>query len=211
MYDYRITQSRCIECKQSTDHMVLWELVENDDRFGLRTVYSVHECCGCHMRSYWKILFDNKEKILQEEHYPSERMRVLPQYPKNILDKFPVDFRRVMVEVYSNLSMNSLRLCTMGARAMLDMLMTDMVGDQGVFKEKFDRMVAEDHITKKQRIILETALDLGHAAAHRGFCPSIEDLHAVLDMIESIINQTYVFPVTSQGMKDRTPPRPKKK
>jgi hypothetical protein len=112
-------------------------------------------------------------------------------------------------EVYSALHANNRRLATMGARALLDMAMTDKVKDVGQFNQKLDALEKEASISKKQREFLEAALDAGNAASHRGHCPTAKQLDQVMDIVENVIQQIYVLPNAAAELKKSTPPRKK--
>jgi hypothetical protein len=86
---------------------------------------------------------------------------------------------------------------------------TDKVTDVGRFDQKLDALEKE-FITKKQREFLEAALDVGHAASHRGHCPTAKQLDQVMDIVESILQQIYVLPNAATELKKSTPPRKKK-
>jgi len=56
----------------------------------------------------------------------------------------------------------------MGARALVDIFMTEHLGDIGGFQQKLDSLENEGYLSKVNRQVLEAALEAGHAAAHRG-------------------------------------------
>ena len=120
-----------------------------------------------------------------------------------------LDVPDLLTEIYSALHANNRRLATMGARTLLDMVMTDKVTDVGRFDQKLDALEKE-FVTTKQREFLEAALDVGNAASHRGHCPTAKQLDQVMDIVESILQQIYVLPNAAAELKKSTPPRKKK-
>ncbi len=54
--------------------------------------------------------------------------------------------------------------------------------------------------------ILEAALEAGHAAAHRGHNPTIEDVTLVLDIVENLI-QPLALKEKAEELRRRTPTR----
>jgi len=113
----------------------------------------------------------------------------------------------LLIEIYAALHANSRRLGAMGARALLDMTMTDTVKDCGGFNQKLDALEIESFISKKQRAFLDAALDAGNAASHRGHCPTARELNLVMDIVESIIAQIYILPDAAIQLQKSTPKR----
>jgi len=96
----------------------------------------------------------------------------------------------------------------MGARALLDMLIVDKVGDVGRFPEKMQKLESIGIISKKNREILKTALDAGNAAAHRGYVPTEKTENSVMDIVENLLEATYVLEEVATDLKKTIPPRP---
>jgi hypothetical protein len=99
----------------------------------------------------------------------------------------------------------------MGARAVLDRVIVDTIGDVGPFEQKLKKLEAERHISAKGREILDAALDAGNAAAHRGYAPTVKHVHSVMDIVENLVHSTYVLERVAAEIKKDTPPRPPKK
>ena len=49
-------------------------------------------------------------------------------------------------------------------------------------------------ISSHNREVLSAALDVGSAAAHRGRAPRIEEVNAVMDIVENLLHAVYVLP-----------------
>jgi hypothetical protein len=75
----------------------------------------------------------------------------------------------------------------MGLRAIVDLFINATIGDIGNFKVKLHKLVDDGYLSKKNRETLEVALDAGHAATHRAYNPSPDDLALVLDIMENLI------------------------
>jgi hypothetical protein len=116
-----------------------------------------------------------------------------------------------MDEVYRSLDADNSRLPMMGARTLVDMLMVDKVGDIGTFDEKLKKLEGMGVISPDNREVLSAALDVGHAAAHRGHAPNFDDVNAVMDIVENLLHAVYVLPDVAKGLKQTTPARPAKK
>ncbi|HEF4731761.1 hypothetical protein SB379_06870 [Burkholderia multivorans] len=64
--------------------------------------------------------------------------------------------------------------------------MIDNVGDNGGFAENLKKFYEHEHISKHQYEGLKTALNIGHAAIHRGHTPTQEQLVFVVDTLDVI-------------------------
>ncbi len=95
----------------------------------------------------------------------------------------------------------------MGARALLEHVMVSKVGDQGTFVKNLDKFQAEGFLSQRQREIIEPILEAGHAAIHRGFDPSEEDVATVIEVTESLVETTYVHTEKASKLKTRVPGR----
>ena len=66
-------------------------------------------------------------------------------------------------------------------------------------------------IGSKNRDVLAVALDAGSAAAHRGYQATADDVNAVMDIVENLLQAVYHLESLADRLKNTTPPRPKKK
>ena len=94
----------------------------------------------------------------------------------------------------------------MGARTIVDMYMNDTVGDIGGFAKKLNKLVSDGHLGKQDRDVLETALEAGHAAAHRGHLPSPAEISHVMDIVENLL-QKQALQRSAAALKKGTPAR----
>ncbi|MGB8371030.1 MAG: DUF4145 domain-containing protein [Limisphaerales bacterium] len=214
-----IIQAPCNGCGRKTDHEVLKTYVKtvSDDEEGnewRKTCYRMIECRGCHFISLERSVTsyeDQQGDAPQKEYYPPPISRREPSWIGEFVMNVPIelDLPDLLTEIYSALHANNRRLATMGARTLLDIVMTDKVTDVGRFDQKLDALEKE-FVTKKQREFLEAALDVGNAASHRGHCPTAKQLDQVMDIVENILQQIYVLPNAATELKKSTPPRKKK-
>jgi len=96
----------------------------------------------------------------------------------------------------------------MGARTLVDMVMLRTVGDRGDFATKLHALYVDGYIGSRGRDILNTALDAGSAAAHRGYRPDAEALKAVMDIVESLLESVFHLEGVARRLKKDIPPRP---
>jgi hypothetical protein len=211
-----IIQAPCNNCGRGTDHEVLKTHVQRayedeQHELWLKTTYRMIECRGCHFISLERTYTsyeDQQGDIPKKEYFPPPISRSQPSWIGEFVFNIPVgfDLYELLEEIYSALHADNRRLATMGARTLLDMVMTDKVTDVGRFDQKLDALEKE-FITKKQREFLEAALDIGNAASHRGHCPTAKQLDQVMDIVENVIQQIYVLPGAAAELKKSTPPR----
>ncbi len=176
---------------------------------GFTYSFEMLRCCGCQdvcvRRRAWfsECMPDEPPEVT---FFPPRFSRRRPAWAENL----PEDMQPLMDEVYVALQHGSARLAMMGARALVDMSMLKALGgDEGSFKQKLDGMVDGGHLGKNQREVLEAALDVGSAAAHRGHRPSDEDVSSVMDIVEHVIRSSMLREDVPR-LKKNTPPRPKK-
>ncbi len=97
----------------------------------------------------------------------------------------------------------------MGTRALIDTMLNNLVGDIGGFNQKLDQAVKNGLLTDKQKQTIEAAIDAGHAASHRGFRPTAEQVSDVLDIVEHTLIGSYILALTSSRLAAAVPPRAK--
>ncbi len=119
----------------------------------------------------------------------------------------PTNIREMLLEVRYALKKELNALSSMGLRSVIDMICTDQVGDIGGFSQKLQKLEHEKLITPKNRQIIETALEVGHASVHRGYFPPAKDLQAVMDIVDHFVRELYVLGRTSESLKVSTPNR----
>lgn len=204
-----VVKDHCNSCGGVTRHEVLaakkTEEADCDQRgneFLLASDnYEMLECRGCESVTLRHTSYFAGDTTVT--HYPPPVSRRLPGWTP----KLPEKIRGLLEEVYVALQNNSRRLAAMGARALLDSVMIDTVGDLGNFKEKLQAMEERGTISKVNRQTLEAALDAGSAAAHRGHRASSDEVNAVMDIVENLLQAVYHLPNLADRLKKVTPPR----
>jgi hypothetical protein len=149
-------------------------------------------------------------KLTHLSYNPPRTWRRPPEWLVQ-LDQIAPELKELLDEVYSAANDRQFRLLAMGVRAVVDTAMVQIVGDIGGFKKKLDQMVAKGHLTQRQSDILETVIDAGSAAAHRGFKPPQELLQEMLTTMETIVRDYYLTGPMLKAMKTLIPPRPPRK
>ncbi|MCW5322277.1 DUF4145 domain-containing protein [Verminephrobacter aporrectodeae subsp. tuberculatae] len=108
-------------------------------------------------------------------------------------------------EVYATLHADSRRLAMMGARAIIDVVITRTVGDQGSFSKGLDELKNKDLISKRDRDIIEAAVNAGSAAMHRGHQPTADDVNVVIDIVERMVHAE-ILEAKAKELAATTPP-----
>jgi hypothetical protein len=211
--DKESTRSHCNSCSRETKHLVLGlrkiEDSEEVEEYGTVTwwnKFELLECSGCEnvsMRHTSFFEFDDEPTVVI---YPPKLSRKRPPW----LGDIPPVMRSMLEQVYGAMDVGSRALAVMGARTVIDLLLTDKVGDAGTFGEKLDALVTKGIIGGQNRIFLEAALEAGNAAAHRGHEPVVADVEAVIDIVENVLHASYVLGHLAERLKKTTPARKKK-
>lgn len=201
-----VVRCHCNNCGRTTAHELISHrsVDEQDDDSGFwwTDTYDTLECRGCKsvcLRYGYEDAGGGEETAF----YPPPVSRRSPTWRWNL----PADMREMLDEIYRALHNDSSRLALMGARTLVDLLLTSQVGDVGSFKRKLVALQNKGVITAKHAEVLEAALDAGSAAAHRGFRPDTGDLNAVMDIVENLLQSIYHLEKLAIGLQKKTPAR----
>jgi len=209
-----ISKAHCNKCLQETKHFVVAERVNSgsesvDPRdpycrheVSWKTTYKMLECCGCENISLQRKFYFSEYDEIEEEYYPPQISRQLPKW----LNELPDEWCGLLKEVYLALHADSRRLALMGARTLIDLYMNEQLGDIGGFAQKIKKLELEGLISKPNKEILEAALDMGHAAAHRGHKARVNEVNQVIDIVENLL-QNCVLTTAAENLKSKTPQR----
>ncbi|MBV9587257.1 MAG: DUF4145 domain-containing protein [Alphaproteobacteria bacterium] len=157
---------------------------------------------------------DDWTDFLEIVAYPPRSARRKPQWMGRYSaeDRFiPDPVKELMKEIYIGLQNGSRRLVTMGTRAVLESIMVHKTGDHGKFNLNLDEFQKAGYLSVRQRNTVEAILEAGHATIHRGWAPSDDDVSALLDITESVIEATYLHEPRAKNIERGVPrqrPRP---
>ena len=209
-----IIKSHCNECGHETSHAIVYnECVTGADPqthpyeyvAQWSTTWQLLKCCGCQeislQKSDWFSEYQPDEQY-PPEYYPPRVARPKPRW----FEKLPDDYKALMSEIYKALQSDSRRLAMMGARCVIDLFIQNKVGDQGTFEKGMDSLGASGFISLQNEEFIKAAIEAGNACAHRAYNPPIEQMEAVMDIIENLI-QHDVLEASSMGLKSTTPKR----
>lgn len=210
--------SHCNECGHDTLHKVV-KLVSrsrdyDDDRYtiSVESNWRILQCGGCQevamSRTNWCSEDDPHDPSVPT-YFPPRVSRRKPEW----LTKHPElnDYLDLFEEIYAALHADSRRLAMMGARAVIDMAMTQMAGsDQGNFTVGLNALEADRRLTQEERQLIDAAFNAGSAAMHRGHKPAIEDVNTVIDIVERVVHAE-VLKKKARELAESTPKRPPRK
>ena len=161
------------------------------------------ECCGCEDICLQKVFDFSEWDGVDINYFPPQTSRAVP---KDWLNHLPEEMGDLLLEVYIALNADSRRLALMGARALVDLYMSEKLGDVGGFAKKLKKLEEEGFVSKVNKEYLEAALEAGHAAAHRGHEAKAAEVSHVMDIVENLL-QNYVLEKGAAALRAATPQR----
>ncbi|MBH2008933.1 MAG: DUF4145 domain-containing protein [Xanthomonadaceae bacterium] len=206
--------SHCNNCGRETKHDVFHKAERRrtyeDDQYSVDvgSTWKVIQCRGCEevslQRVDWCSEDDPRDGSNPPTYFPPRVSRRKPAW----IDRFelPSEYVGILDEVYAALHADSRRLAMMGARALIDAVIRRTVGDQDNFAKGLDELGIKYLISERDRGIIEAAIDVGHASAHRGYKPSSDDVNVVIDIVERMIHAE-ILAEQAQALKKITPQR----
>ncbi|MGU7854956.1 DUF4145 domain-containing protein [Burkholderia orbicola] len=205
----------CNGCSRETSHDVLNVVRQNiedaeDPSYPESYIYKTIQCRGCDGVQLYEIWdYPGGGDVTQ---YPPPMYRRSPKWLWQLSDFASPGggyFYSVIREIYVGLQNNQPHLVAMGVRAVLEHVMIDNVGDNGNFVKNLDKFYEKNHISKHQYEGLQTALNIGHAAIHRGHTPTHDQLVFVVDILEQLIQGIYVNSRQGKSAAEGIPERTK--
>lgn len=171
-----------------------------------KTDWLLTECKGCESKNLELVTYHSGENEVEREvsrkSIPGKPLRKVETW----IFKLEKDYIELMAEIYSSYNAENHRLTLMGLRTLIDMFILDNIGDAGTFKQKLIKLKEQHFINKVQLELLETSIEAGNAASHRGYKPSIEVLSSVIEIVEHLL-KTFVLSKDLTTIKDQIPKR----
>lgn len=198
----------CNQCRGKTSHHVVGDVEESirDDEteFSWSIRFEMLQCGGCQEVVLRRTYTFSEDPDVSVQFFPPEMSRVRPEWRYSL----PKDLRSLLDEIYRSLDSENLRLPMMGARTLIDMLITEKIGDVGNFKQKLVELERKGFLSSGNSETLYAALEVGNAAAHRGHAATLTEVNAVMDVVENLLQAVYVFPGITRRLREGTPSRP---
>lgn len=213
---YSVTRRFCNTCLGDRNHNVLAtreKRIEDDKYPDIVCIdtFQLLECCGCDticfgLEEFFSEAVTEDDPGTRVSRYPPPTKRRVPEWSREL----PKRFRDLLAEVYSACAFDARTLAAMGIRALIDEVANDKVGDIGCFKKKLDALTAGEFLSSYQTEVIDAAFDVGSASMHRAFCPSSDVLTKLLDIVEHLLQGTYVLRDVAAELKKATPKRQNK-
>lgn len=223
-----IDKAHCNTCLSQTNHWIrasYFERHEDEDHcvWGSNN-FQILQCCGCEevkfrrseQFSEWEDYETNArgETVpvlpIKQTYFPPAKWRMTPRWMHLLFVKDEV-LHRIHEEVYTAIQANSLFLAGAGSRALIDRILIYTVGDEGTFRGRLESLAKKGFIAEKDVETIETALEAGHASAHRGWIPTREAIETVMNIIENLIERVYVLSDSAKSLRPQIPSRSSKK
>ena len=205
------TKAHCNTCLGDRNHEILFakEVDWFIDEYGIhgRDRYEMLRCSGCDCITLRHTFDSTEDPEPTVRYYPPAIFRREPEWVANLSAKKGRLMRRLLEEIYVGVQNDMKMITTMGIRALVEYAMIGSVGDQGTFQKNLAEFATKGYISDKQRGILATVLEAGHATIHRAYEPSDEDLATCIDIVESVIQSIYVHPAKAAQLAKRVPKR----
>ena len=167
------------------------------------------KCGGCEAVQLKRVFRFSEEDEATVEFFPSPMPRPLPGWMRQ-LDRTKSEeayIHELLTQIYAALAAGACTVSAMGVRALLEFVMVSKVGDQGTFAKNLDEFEKQGYVAKRERMRLESILDVGSAAIHRAFMVSPMDALTLLDIAEHQIESNYLHDEVVAHVSSKVPPR----
>lgn len=166
-------------------------------------VWLITKCNGCEKLNLTvETKHVGNEKAVHTFSYPRLGMRKIPEWTFSL----PIKYVEILSEVYSAINEKTFRLALMGSRLLIETFILEKVGDVGTFKNKLGNLLTEGYISKRQKEFLDSALDAGNAASHRGYNPDEQTIKDTMDIVENLL-QSEILERKAKTINQATPKR----
>jgi hypothetical protein len=220
------TKAHCNGCIGERNHEILYvkeDVLEGGDGEspGFYEKHELLKCLGCERIifrvSEWNDMQCDKNGnyIISYLYYPPAISRAYPKWFSYLehlgyIEKDGAGYiyiHNILKEIYIGLQNDSIRLATLGIRALLEYVMVQKVGDNGSFKKNLNEFEKQGHISSSQNIILNSVLETGHATMHRSYSPTKKDLVTCIDITENLIATIFIHTREADKLLKKIPPR----
>ena len=185
----------CSVCEQTTDH-----IVQERHAFNENHERELLTCPSCYSPS---LRWANREcQPPFERIYPSPDVRKRPPW----IDSLPPPIAELFGETLRAFAEDHLWLVAMGSRTLIDMFALDRVGDVGGFAAKLEHLEAKGYLSRRDVVLIRAAIQVGHEATHRALRPSAQDCHAVLDIVEHLLQRIALDSTALDHLSNRSKP-----
>lgn len=215
-------KAECNHCYSTTLHDILFEKKDHwtdeiDDQFSIDwgVTWQVIQCRGCESISMRRDSWDSEDTDdegrpnVSTAYFPPRIFRELPAWITDDLFSHtcPAEVEQLMKELYVALQNDCRAAATMLMRAIFEHMTIAKVGDHGSFTKNLIKFEEQGFIAKRQREVIESMIEAGHASIHRAFIPKKTDIVTLTDILEGILEVVYVQSPKAEELKKRIPKR----
>lgn len=204
-------KAHCNECGHETNHDCLMRDVDNwsdeDSPVWSRTTNSMLKCRGCGSIKLRRDYCFSEWDSVQTDYFPPAVSRKEPNWKHKLKD----DIANLLSEIYSALHADSRTLAVMGARAIIDRVLSDKTTKVGRFAERLTLLEKKGFISARNAEVLAAALDAGHAAAHRAHTASPAEVNDIMDIVENLLHAVYLNAPAAARLRKTTPKQPRRR
>lgn len=205
----------CRDCKRSTNHDVL-HTIEKEEHIeeigeGVEQIYYMVQCRGCetvclHER-YW--YSEDRDPYTGN---PSYHYYTYPDpfEEKNLMSEthyLPENIGNIYREAVAAYNKKLPILTSIALRTIIEAICVERGVADGNLKKKIDKLLNSQLITPQQAEVLHLNRYMGNASAHELAKPLEEELITGMDIIESLLINTYILPVKAKHLKTGIPKR----
>ncbi len=184
-----------------------WDWDDGENSAQGTNEYYVFECNGCETIIFCKSSssttdYDYYENVQGKIFHPFTN-KYWPAIPRNTVKRLPLihfqlfqpDLYRVLTETYRAVDTSLPTLAAIGIRTSFDVASVILDIDQTLgFDKKIEKLRKDGFISGKDKKALETLVNAGSAAAHRGWTPSNETLHILVEILNGFIENHLIRP-----------------
>jgi hypothetical protein len=216
------TKGHCPTCGPDKNAEIVAEYAQHSDDDGhvsTRTNHRILKCGGCdsvyhgQARSFSEDVYtdENGETQVDEKftYWPAATRRRRPEWLWNLRDP---TLSELLEELYTCLDHDDLHVsAALIMRTALDRAALLLGVDPAMsFGEKLDDLFNRGEIGTSDREHLRALIDVGNAAAHQAWSPSVQELGVMTDVLEGFIKHRIILSSAVAEMRSRIPQRQKR-
>lgn len=192
-------QCYCNNCGEDRQHVLIFhtqhsqDFETSDPGFFVSDThnYWLLQCGGCRavVLKHSKFFSEDEEDVITYHPGPTP---LLPKWHWQFVYSASNSHISFMLrEIYGALSVQADTLAAMGLRNLLEFVMVSKVGEHRTFEATLAAFHAAKFVTDRERDRIAKLLDLGHAAMHRTYRPSHDDVLKAVRAVEALIEKIY--------------------
>jgi hypothetical protein len=173
------------------------------------------ECGGCGAVYYQRSeadtedLDENGAPIDHVTNWPGAPERARPEWFNEVLAE-DYGLYQIMTEIYDAIDAKLKIVPVIGMRTAIDR-MTELLGIDAAltFDKKVAALVAGGHIGTSEKAHIDTIIQAGNAAAHRGWRPKSREISVLMSAVEAFVQRNLLADEKLKKVKARVPAKPK--